>query len=86
MTVKKKLNLIGVVSPFCLLEFKNAMARLSGGQLLEIIIQDPDVAMDLTLLVERSDDRLVECLKIGARFRILVERAGGEDIPVKEET
>ena len=85
MAVNQKLNLIGVVSPFCLLEFKNALTRLKGGQLLEVLIQDPEVVHDLIRLVERSDDRLVERSRIGSQYRIIVERAGGEVIPFKEE-
>ncbi|MFH1139940.1 MAG: sulfurtransferase TusA family protein [Pseudomonadota bacterium] len=85
MAKKQILNLIGIVSPFCLLEFKNALARFRRGQLLEVHVQDPEVVEDLIRLVERSDDRLVARKKVGDQYRILVKRAGGRDISVKEE-
>jgi len=80
-----KLNLIGIVSPFCLLEFKHALARVGHGQMLEVLIQDPDVADDLVRLVDRSDDRLVERKRIDHKFQILVQRVSKKDISVKEE-
>jgi len=72
MAAISRLNLIGVVSPFCLLEFKHAVARVRHGEMLEVLIQDPDVADDLVRLVHRSDDHLVDHKRDGHNFRILV--------------
>ncbi|MFH1154692.1 MAG: sulfurtransferase TusA family protein [Pseudomonadota bacterium] len=85
MTEIHKLNLMGVVLPFCLLEFKNALTRLGQGQMLEILLQDPDVLEDILRLVERSQDRLIEQKRVGRHFSILVERTGNQKKSVKEE-
>ena len=85
MGAVKKLNLIGVVSPFCLLEFKAALAGFRPGQALEVSVQDPEVVDDLIRLVNRSEDRLLELKRVGKTFRLTVERAGGQARPAKEE-
>lgn len=52
--------------------------------MLEVLIQDPDVVDDLVRLVNRSEDGLVERKKVGPNVQILVQRAGKQDISVKE--
>jgi TusA-related sulfurtransferase len=85
MTANFELNLIGVVSPFCLLEFKAALSRLRPGQILEILIRDPEVMRDLVRLVDHSPDRLLGSEKIGKTFRLVVKRVGTTNAEVEEE-
>jgi TusA-related sulfurtransferase len=85
MTDIRQLDLTGVVLPFCLLDFKNALTRLRDGQLLEVRLRDPDVAADLVRLIDRSGDRLVEQGRIGDRLRMLVERSGKQQQSIKED-
>lgn len=81
-----KLNLIGVVSPFCILEFKSAVARLRPRQVLAVMVKDPGVAADLIRIVEHSPDRLVSRKKTGGHYLIRVERQGARKDDGKEET
>ena len=85
MTQIHKLNLMGVVLPFCLLEFKNTLASLKKGQVLEILLQDPEVLEDILRLIERSQDRLLEQKSIGRHYCVRVERSGNPLCSIKEE-
>lgn len=76
MAANIQLNMIGMVSPFCLLAFKAALARLKPRQVLEVCVRDPDVMADLVRLLHHSTDRLLEQVRVGDHYRIRVERAG----------
>jgi len=82
MAAQVELNLIGVISPFCLLEFKNALARIQPRQIMEVLIQDPEVAEDLVRIVERSEDLLISRKTVGDHFSFRVQRAGARSEPV----
>ena len=86
MAVNQELNLIGVISPFCLLEFKSALARIRPMQILEVLIQDPEVAEDLVRIVDRSEDLLIAREAVGDHFCLRVQRAGARPETVEEET
>lgn len=78
MAAKTQLNLVGMVSPFCLLAFKAAMARLNPQQVLEVRVRDPEVMADLVRLVHHSPDRLINREEEGDCFCIRVERGERE--------
>ena len=82
MSANIELNLIGVISPFCLLEFKSALARIQPRQIMEVLIQDPEVAEDLVRIVERSEDLLIARKTVGDHFCLRVQRAGARSEPV----
>ncbi len=85
MQTVSTLNLIGVVSPFCLMEFKSALVLVGEGQMLEVLIQDPSVVEDLVRLVEHSNDRLVELKKEGNCYHLVVLRSVPADRLPKED-
>ena len=84
MASTAQLNLIGVVSPFCLLAFKGALVEIEPGQVLEVLVEDPEVADDLARLVDRSEDRLVGRLLGENHVCIRVQRAGETDATVDQ--
>jgi TusA-related sulfurtransferase len=75
------LNLIGVISPVCLLECKSVLAEMAVGAELEVLLRDPEVVETLVKIIERSHDRLVQCDWQGDHFRIILKKGeilGGE--------
>jgi TusA-related sulfurtransferase len=76
MASSAQLNLIGVVLPFCLLAFKSALAQIEPSQVLEVLVEDPEVADDLVRIVDRSEDRLIGRQKCENHVCIRVQRAG----------
>jgi len=66
----KELDLIGVVSPVCLLKCKRALAEMDAGEVLEILLQDPYVVEELLKIIERSADKVIQSEQEGDHYRI----------------
>lgn len=78
MSLKKELNLVGVVSPMCLLKCKSVLTRMNPGDILEVLVEDPDVVDELIKILKRSSDHVKEFYREENHFRIHLEK--GEDI------
>ncbi len=59
----------------CLLKFKTALNELCSCDVLEILIQDPDVVESIVMIVDRSMDTLINQQKEDGIFRLLVEKS-----------
>jgi TusA-related sulfurtransferase len=69
-----KLDLIGVVSPICLLKCKSALSRLSPGEVLEVVVQDGEVIESLSMILKESQDSLESFTKEGECFRLSIRK------------
>ena len=74
MTQKSELDLVGVGWPVCLLEFKRILTELKPGDILEILMQDPDAVDALVTIVECSGDHLLDKRKDPDRYWIQVRK------------
>jgi len=74
MMLTSKLNLVGVAWPVCLLKFKSAANGLGAREVLEVLTQDPDVVADITMLVNRSQDTLIDQQKDGEVYRLSIQK------------
>jgi TusA-related sulfurtransferase len=68
------LDLIGIVSPICLLKCKSALSRLNPGELLEIMVQDEEVIASLAMILKQSPDSMESFNKEGECFRISIRK------------
>jgi TusA-related sulfurtransferase len=59
MQVDKKLDLCGMLNPYCLLMFKSTLARMEPGDVLEIQLRDPETLGDLLTILDRSAETVV---------------------------
>ena len=71
----KRLDLIGIVSPVCLLKSKSVLSKMNSGELLEIIIKDPDVVDELVKIIERSKDQVIKSEPDGNHFRVCIKKS-----------
>ena len=69
-----KLDLIGVVSPICLLKCKSALSRLHPGEVLEVMVQDEEVVESLSMIVKQSQDSLESFAREGECFRLSIRK------------
>ncbi len=69
-----EINLVGLVSPICLLELKRALSRLEPGQVLDVLIQDYQVAARIIQIVDRSPDRLLDWRETELAYRIRIQK------------
>ena len=58
----------------CLLKFKSALNDICSCNVLEVLTQDPDVVENIILIVDRSEDMLINQQKEGDIYRLSVEK------------
>jgi len=68
------LNLIGVVSPICLLKCKSALSRLTPGDVIQVMVQDEEVVESLSMILKQSQDSMESFTREGECFRISIRK------------
>lgn len=74
MAMASTLDLIGVISPICLLKCKSALSRLNPGEVLDVLVQDEEVVESLSMILKQSQDRMESFYKEGECFRISIRK------------
>lgn len=74
MTSMARLNLVGILSPLCLLECKKALNRLQSGEKITIRLDDSFVLKDLITIVERSEDRILSVSEKADYCQIAIQK------------
>jgi TusA-related sulfurtransferase len=74
MPSTSEVDLCGITWPVCLLKFKTALNNLAADDVLEVLTRDPEVAGSITMIVNRSRDKLINQQKEGPIYRLSVER------------
>lgn len=71
------LDLTGIAWPVSLLKFKQNLMALKAGERLEVLVQDPETAEHIIMIVNRSEDRIIERQMVGERFRFCIQKGEG---------
>ncbi len=74
MPSNSKLDLIGVISPLCLLKCKSVLAGMESGHVLEILLQDPDVVEELIKIINRSQDIVITIESERNHYRTYIKK------------
>ena len=74
MTSNSEVDLCRIAWPMCLLKFKSALNDICSCNVLEVLTQDPDVVENIILIVDRSEDTLINQQKEGDIYRLSVEK------------
>ena len=74
MTSKLEINLIDTVSWLSLLKCKDMLSKMALGDVLEVLIKDSEVVVDLTIIVNRSQDQLLQTLREEDNYRICIKK------------
>jgi TusA-related sulfurtransferase len=74
MTSKLEINLIDTVSWLSLLKCKDTLSKMTLGDVLEVLIKDLEVIEDLTKIVSRSQDQLIQTLREEDHYRIRIKK------------
>jgi TusA-related sulfurtransferase len=69
-----ELDLSGIIWPMCLLEFQRAFMGLKPKEMIEVLVQDPEVADQLVLIVEQSENKLIERRKKGETVHLFIQK------------
>lgn len=79
MPVSSQLDLRGITWPVCLLTFKQNLLGLKVGERLEVLVQDPEVADQIFMIVDRSADKVIDRQRDEERFRFWIEKGESLD-------
>lgn len=74
MNLKQEINLIDTVSWLSLLKCKDMLSKMTMGDVLEVLIKDPEVIEDLTKIFNRSQDQLLQKLREEDHYRIRIKK------------
>jgi len=74
MPIKSEVDLCGITWPVCLLKFKNALNDLGAYDVLDVFTRDPDVVDNITMIVDRSEDRLITQHEEGEVYRLSIQK------------
>jgi TusA-related sulfurtransferase len=74
MSSTVQLDLIGITWPVCLLKFKTVLNNLDSCEVMEVFAQDPEVVDNIVMIIERSEDTLIDRRKDGESYRLFVRR------------
>jgi TusA-related sulfurtransferase len=69
-----QLDLAGIAWPVCLLKFKQNLLALETGERLEVLVQDPEVADHIVMIVNRSKDRVIDHQIDGKILRLHIQK------------
>ncbi|MGD8542199.1 MAG: hypothetical protein PVI39_07900 [Desulfobacteraceae bacterium] len=74
MTPLDRLDLVGVGWPICLLRYRQRTQRPAPGALIEVSLEDPDVAATIRQLALRRKDRILDEQQDGRGVRLLIRK------------
>ena len=74
MSSTVQLDLIGITWPVCLLKFKTVLNTLGSCEVMEVLAQDPEVVENIVMIIERSEDTLINRRQDGEIHRLSVRR------------
>ena len=76
MVATTELNMVGVLSPVCLLKCKDALRTMPPGQVVVVTLEDPEVVDALVTIIGRSADAIVRMDRQGDRYRVAIRKDG----------
>ena len=74
LVADKRLDCVGLFCPMPILKTREAMKRLTSGQILEMTSDDPASEADMTSWVARTGHELLEIDKDGTVYRFLLRK------------
>ena len=75
MSANVELDLIGVLSPLCLLKCKSVLSAMESGHVLEVLLQDHDVVKELSKIINYSQDAVIKLEKGRDHYRTYIKKA-----------
>ena len=72
--VDRTLDCIGLYCPEPVFRTRQEMDRMSVGQVLEVVADDPAAEADIQSLTKRTEQKLIEIRKEGSHIRFLIKK------------
>ena len=74
MSSASEINLIDIGWPVSLLKCNNELIRMKHGDKLDVLVDDPEVANALMLIIDHSEDHSARLLEQNGHIRITITR------------
>jgi TusA-related sulfurtransferase len=74
ITAAVLLDLTDLFPPFCFLKLKSDLYQMAVGEVMEVLIADPEAVDDLMRIVGRSTDRIVRVVREADLTRIFIRK------------
>jgi tRNA 2-thiouridine synthesizing protein A len=74
--VHARLDTVGLLCPAPIMKTAERMSRLSPGQVLEVVSDDPGVEVDMPAWCKSTGNELLDLRVSGGEFRALIRKAG----------
>ncbi len=74
MPSRSEISLLNIEWPTSLLKCNSELIRMEGGDILDVLLDDPDVARNLLLIIEHSENHNANFLEQNGVIRISVTR------------
>ncbi len=75
--IKKTINLHGVACPMNFVKTKAALASLSPGDLLAVILDEGDAILNVPRSLKEEGHRVVQVEDLGETFRVVIRKGHG---------
>jgi TusA-related sulfurtransferase len=79
METRTELRLTGMMYPFSLLVCQKTLYGLAAGDEIDVLISEPAAVTDLTRIIERSPDQILENCREGDCFRVRIRKGKTEN-------
>ena len=66
----------GIPAAHAMTTISQAVHRLEGGQLLEVLSNDPDSVLDVLAWTHASENPLLDLRQVGGAYRFVIQRGG----------
>ena len=74
MSQKSELDMVGIGWPVCFLECKRTLRGMDPGDILMISMKDPDAVNELVMIIDRSNDQIMQTEKEDDCYRIQIRK------------
>jgi len=75
MPSSEKLDLTDLLPPICLLQCKKQLNKMTSGEVVCVYLKDRAVAKDLSLIIERSKDQIIQQREDEDNYCIYIQKA-----------
>ncbi len=68
-----RLDVLGHFCPVPVHQARRSLEKLQGGDVLEVLADDPETLHDVPILIDRLGHRLVDIIKESGEFKFIIE-------------
>ena len=84
MSASDRIDLVGVGWPICLLEYQQRIQDVPPGTVIEVRIEDPEMAATIRRLARRQNDRILQERQADRCICLEIRRHGLREAPDDE--